>query len=146
MTQAEEIVAAARSTLGLPWQHQGRDGGGLDCAGVVLVAAKSQGFIDWDIPLDYDRVATPDTMLSVCRKHLDSIDPIDLKPGDIVVLRYPKTNHIGIIGDYPVPGHVSIIHAQNSSPRMVVENRFCADWLQMVRATVIGCFRFPERV
>jgi len=146
MTQQQEIVASARSLLGIRWKHQARDGGSLDCAGVVLHAAKAQGFVDWDIPADYEREAPPEAMLSVCREHLIEIPRAELSPGDMVVLRYAKTNHIGVIGDYPVDGHVSIIHAQATSPRCVVENRFCDEWLTMVRAKVIGCFRFPERV
>lgn len=147
MTQQQEIVAAARSMLGMRWAHQARgDGGKTDCAGVVLCAAKSQGFIDWDIPSTYEREAPPEAMLNVCRKHLVEITRAELRPGDMVVLRYPTTNHIGVIGDYPIAGHVSIIHAQAKSPRCVVENRLDDDWLKMVGAVLIGCFRFPEKV
>lgn len=132
--------------VGMPWRHQARKGGRTDCAGLVLVAAREQGFIDWDIPTDYEREAKPEEMLGVCRKYLVEITRPELQPGDIVVMRYPTTNHIGIVGDYPIPGHVSIIHAQASPPSMVVENRLDDDWLRMVKARLVGCFRFPEKV
>lgn len=146
MTQAEEIVQAARSMLGMRWQHQARDGGKTDCAGVVLHAAKTQGLIDLDIPTDYQREAPADAMVKVCRQHLTEVTRAELRPGDVVVLRYPNTNHIGIVGDYPIAGHLSIIHAQAAHPRCVVENRLCDEWLRLVEAKVTGCFRFPDEV
>lgn len=147
MTQQQlEIVAAARSMLGVKWQHQARGTDRTDCLGLVLYAAQGQGLENVDIPNDYERNGSPDAMLSVCRKHLVELERKDLQPGDLVVLRYPTTNHIGIVGDYPVAGHLSIIHAQASAPRCVVENRLDDEWMRMVRASLVGCFRFPERV
>lgn len=149
MTQQEQIVAHARSMLGMRWEHQARGGEGkTDCAGLVLCVAKEQGFLDWDIPSDYARTAEPGEMLAVCRKYLVELARDDLRPGDLVVLRYPATNHIGICGDYPPSPqkHVSIIHATAMAPRRVVENRLDDDWLKMTGATLIGCFRFPEKV
>lgn len=149
MTQQEEIVRHARSMLGMRWAHQARgENGKVDCAGLVLLAAKEIGHLDWDIPSDYARTAKPEEMLEVCRKHLIEITRADLRPGDIVVLRYPDTNHIGICGDYPPSPHkhVSIIHSQASFPREVVECRFDDMWMKMVGARLTGCFRLPEKV
>ncbi|MDM0041885.1 hypothetical protein QTI05_22785 [Variovorax sp. J22R193] len=149
MTQQEEIVAAARSALGKRWAHQARgEDGKTDCAGLVLTVAKEIGFLDWDIPSDYARTAASHEMLEVCRQHFIEIQRPDLRPGDIVVLRYPDTNHIGVIGDYPPApkSHVSIIHATAFYPRCVVENRFDDMWMKMAGARLTGCFRFPERV
>lgn len=146
MTQQEQIVAHARSMLGMRWEHQARGGDGkTDCAGLVLCVAKEQGFLDWDIPSDYARTAAPEEMLAVCREHLTEIPRAELRPGDVVVLRYPNTNHIGICGDYPPsPAHVSIIHATANHPRKVVENRLDDMWLKVAGARLAGCFRFPE--
>lgn len=144
MTQQEEIVAAARRFLGAKWVHQARADDAMDCAGLVIKVAKELGFIDWDIS-GYAREAPQDAMLSICRAHLVEISRSELRPGDLVVLRY-GSNHIGIVGDYPVPGHLSVIHAQATQPRCVVENRLCDEWLSMVRARITGCFRFPEKV
>lgn len=147
MTQQEQIVAHARSMLGMRWEHQARgEDGKTDCAGLVLSTAKAQGFLDWEIPADYAREAPPEAMAAICRKYLIEIPVSELRPGDMVVLRYPTTNHIGIIGDYPyAPGHVSLIHAQATEPRCVVENRLDRDWLKLVRARIVAGFRFPER-
>lgn len=45
LTDAERIafVAAARSFIGVRWQHQGRTAHGLDCAGLVMVALQAVG-------------------------------------------------------------------------------------------------------
>lgn len=148
MTQQEQIVAHARSMLGMRWEHQARgQGGKTDCAGLVLCVAKEQGFLDWDIPSDYARTAAPGEMLAVCRKYLVEITRSELRPGDLVVMRYPETNHIGICGDYPPSpkNHVSIIHATATFPRKVVENRLDDVWLKAVGAKLTGCFRFPEK-
>lgn len=149
MTQQEQIVAHARSMLGMRWEHQARgEDGKTDCAGLVLCVAKEQGFLDWDIPSDYARTAAPGEMLAVCRKYLIEIGRTELRPGDLVVLRYTETNHIGICGDYPPSPHkhVSIIHATAMFPRKVVENRLDDMWLKAVGAKLMGCFRFPEKV
>jgi len=149
MTQQEEIVRHARSMLGHRWEHQARGGNGkTDCAGLILCVAKEVGFIDWDIPSDYARTAKPEEMLDVCRQKFIEITRAELRPGDIVVLRYPETNHIGVCGDYPPSPHkhVSIIHATAFFPRKVVENRLDDMWLKSVGAKLTGCFRFPERV
>lgn len=145
MTPQEEIVAAARSMLGMRWQHQARGENSTDCAGVVLRAAATQGFLNLDIPTDYEREAPPEAMLDVCRKHLIEIQRSEIAAADVVVLRYEKTNHIGVLGDYPVLGHLSIIHAQATHPRRVVENRFCDDWLRIAGARVAGFFRIPPK-
>jgi hypothetical protein len=147
MTPAQkEIVTNARSMLGVRWSHLGRSTGRTDCLGLVLHAAQQQGLDGVDIPDDYERHAGPDAMVSVCRKYLIEVPRDQLQPADLVVLRYPDTNHIGVAGDYPVPGYVSLIHAQASHPHCVVENRLDDGWLKMVGAYVAGCFRFPEKV
>lgn len=147
MNEAQaRIVGQARSMLGVRWQHQARGADRTDCLGLVLQAAQSTGIADVDIPSDYERTASPDAMLSVCRRHLVEVSRKDLQPADLVVLRYPSTNHIGIVGDYPVVGHVSLIHAQATHPRCVVENRLDDEWLRMVGARLVGCFRFPEMI
>lgn len=142
----KQIVSEARSTLGMRWSHQARGKDGkTDCAGVVLMAVQKLGLADIDVPTDYDREAPPEAMVDVCRRFLTEIPKTDLQPGDMVVLRYPNTNHIGICGDYPTaPGYVSIIHATARAPYKVVEHRFDEEWLKAAGAKLVACFRFPE--
>lgn len=144
MTQREEIVASARKYLGARWSHQGRADDKMDCAGLVIKVATEMGFIDWDVT-DYERQATDERMLKLCREHLIEIKRSELLPGDLVVLAYGQNRHIGITGDYP-HGGVSLIHAQAMFPRIVGENRLCDEWLQIVGARIVGCFQFPEKL
>jgi len=43
MIEATRFVAAARDYVGVPFVHQGRGRGGLDCAGLVIAAARDCG-------------------------------------------------------------------------------------------------------
>jgi len=144
MTQREEIVSSARKYIGARWSHQARGDDKMDCAGLVIKVANELGYIDWDIT-DYERQATDERMLRLCREHLIEIRRDQLQPGDLVVLAYGSNRHIGIIGDYPYGG-LSLIHAQAMHPRMVGENRLDDDWLKMVGARIVGCFQFPEKL
>lgn len=142
--QQKEIVSAARRMIGVPWVHQGRSVEGIDCAGLIIKIGNEIGVMDWDLK-DYDRKATQAAMLQICRQHLTEIPRVALQPGDMVVLRFQETNHIGIIGDYK-HGGLSIIHAQATHPRRVGENRFDDDWMKLLKCSLSGCFRFPEGV
>jgi uncharacterized protein YijF (DUF1287 family) len=53
------------------------------------------------------------------------IDVSQLRAGDAVVVRYRQhPQHIGIVGDYPAAGQLSIIHSNNdNNPPKVVESR-----------------------
>ena len=136
-----DIARVARDYLGARWTHQGRAENGLDCAGLIVKVAKELGLSDFD-KTDYARTATDETMLSICREHLVEVARSDLQEGDIVVMRFGATRHIGIVGLYPYGGH-TVIHAQTMHPRMVVENQLSDSWLSMVSASIAGCFRFP---
>lgn len=132
------IVNEARGWLGVRWQHQGRGRDGIDCAGLVIKVA--QAVYGWSFDTrDYARQATDETMLALCHDHLRKIDKADLRPGDVLVMAFENQRHMAIVGDYPAPNELSIIHAY-ASMRKVVESRLDSVWL----GRVIGCFRFPE--
>lgn len=137
MTTAADIVAQARSWIGVRWLHQGRTAEGLDCIGLVLKVAHALQLTEFDTR-DYARYATDETMLDLCRSHLVTVQPADLAPGDIAVFGFDAQRHIGIIGDYPAPGALSLIHA-HAINRQVVEHRLDAQWQRRMR----GQFRFP---
>jgi hypothetical protein len=54
MPRAADIVAAAGAYAGVAWKHQGRAGHGLDCLGLLIVAAldagleHARGFMDME--------------------------------------------------------------------------------------------------
>lgn len=135
------VVKEARTWIGVKWCHQGRSREGIDCAGLVIRVAQDLGCTDFDTA-DYARQATDETMLELCREHLTSVDRSDLQPGDVLVMAFENQRHMAIVGDYPYPGELSIIHAYALAPRKVVEVRLDSTWM----ARVIGTFRFPEAV
>lgn len=135
MSTAGAIVIAARQYLGVRWQHQGRDREGLDCAGLVIAVAHDLGLSDFDTR-DYERQATDETMLQLCRQHLQEVPTDGLQPGDVVVMRFENQRHIAFVGDY-VHGGLSLIHAHAPS-RRVVEHRLDSVW----RERIAGAFRF----
>ena len=67
-------------------------------------------------------------------EYLEPIDRRDLQPADIVLIAFGGVEtHLGMIGDYPAPGELSLIHAYLQA-RKVVEHRFDASWRQRVTA------------
>lgn len=136
MITGAQIVACARTQIGVRWRHQGRTPQGRDCIGLVLHVAHTLGLSDFDTR-DYARLATDETMLALCRQHMQSVLPGDLQPGDVPVFAFGVQRHIGIVGDYP-GGGLSLIHAAAAN-RAVVEHRLDSVW----RSRIVGRFRFP---
>lgn len=121
------LVAAARTWLGVRWQHRGRTRVGVDCVGLPRCAYADLGV---ELPdfLDYPREPQP----AVLEAHMTAAlgEPVhrapvrraDLLPGDIVVLRHPSLpKHVGIVGDYP-GRRLSLIHACGHTNK-VIEHR-----------------------
>mgnify|MGYP000308850099 CR=1 FL=1 len=136
--QQRDTVATARSYLGTRWLHQGRTREGIDCIGLVIEVAKHVKGWTYDIT-DYARQATDETMLNLCHHHLEAKGLHEVQPGDVLIMAFDHQRHAAIVGDYPAPHEVSIIHAYATS-RAVVEQRLDTMWSNRV----IGCFRFPE--
>ena len=67
--RAGQIVAAARRYLGAPFRRQGRDGEGMDCAGLVVAAANGAGMAiaapDW-LPYRGAGSAEVETLFRAC--------------------------------------------------------------------------------
>lgn len=143
MNPNADIVAAARSWIGVRWRHQGRSRKGVDCAGLVIEIAKDVRGSHFD-KRDYPRHASDETMLRLCEQHLARVRIGDARPGDAMVFAFEHQRHIGIVGDY-VFGGLSLIHAYLPPGKVVgkvVETRLDDKWLARAR----GCFRFPERM
>jgi cell wall-associated NlpC family hydrolase len=113
MSRRADFLRIARSYIGTPYHHMGRQPGiGLDCAGVVICAAREAGLVaaDFDVPA-YTR--SPDgRMLDFCDAHMDRLPgEREMLPGDVVVLEVDvDPQHLGVIGDHRFGGH-SIVHA-----------------------------------
>lgn len=142
MTTRADVVRVARTYLETPFHHRGRlPGVGLDCAGIIICAARELGLVaaDFDVPA---YTPTPDgrTMLEWCRAHMKSVARVNMQPGDVIVLItdvHPQ--HLGILGDYR-HGGLSIIHAANNAdPPRVIETRLMFSRV----ARFVGAFALP---
>jgi cell wall-associated NlpC family hydrolase len=133
---------AARAYVGVPFVHQGRTRRGLDCIGLLCLALHDAGLGHYvDHPenrVDYGR--TPYMGLLEARMRQIFGEPVaDMRPGDVVALRYAgPTRHVGIVGDHP--HGLSLIHTDSHLGR-VTEHRIDAKWL----ARIALVFR-PENV
>lgn len=138
MTTRAEFVAEARTWILTPWAHQGRTRDGCDCAGLLICVGQSLGLTEFDLR-DYERLPDGEQMMALCREHLTQIEQPAMQPGDIVVMRFDvEPQHIGILGDYPYGGGLSLIHS-NQRVGKVVEHRLDAVW----RARVVAVFSVP---
>lgn len=139
MTTRADIVRVARSYLGTPFHHMGRQPGlGLDCAGIPICVCRELGTVapDYDVP---PYTPTPDgrTLLEWCNSRLKRV--VQMQPGDMIVTAVDADpQHIGILGDYR-HGGLSLIHAaSNASPPRVIETRLMfSRALRLVAAYVL---------
>lgn len=132
----DEVVAAARDWLGVPFLHQGRSRAGVDCAGLVICVARGLG----ELPEGYDvngyRRAPDGSMLRECDARLVPIS--GLEAGAVAMMRFSEEpQHLAFVAPYR-HGGFALIHALQKSGR-VVEHRLDPTW----RGRIVRLFRFP---
>lgn len=133
-----DIVAAGRRWLDTPYAHEGRIlGVAADCICVPLLAARELGLSDFDIR-GYSRRPGAEDILALCRARPELQEVRVHQPGDLVVLAWREgarevPAHFGLIGDYPIPGHCSLIHAW-AQARKVCEHRIDDAWQRRIIA------------
>jgi cell wall-associated NlpC family hydrolase len=106
-----DIVASARSWVGVPYRHLGRDRSGVDCAGLIMNVAKDFAIVP-EAPAAYSNQPKGQTLLVPADKQMWKITRDRIIPGDIVVLwawTPSEPQHFGVIGDSP--HGVTLIHA-----------------------------------
>jgi NlpC/P60 family putative phage cell wall peptidase len=142
MVTRADIVAEARTWLGVPWRHQGwRRETGCDCVGLVRGVGHALGLIDAfdENPanarfIGYAREPNPALMRAALDLHLVAIARRSAGPGDVLWLRFGnEPRHLAIL----TPDN-QIIHALESVGK-VVEHRLDARWAQRC----IAAWRFP---
>ena len=134
MTTAADVVVWARSQLDVPWRHQARlPGVAMDCAGLVICAARSLGLVPADFDVNGYSRAPDGTMLAWCEKYMTRLQAPET--GAVVVLATQRDpQHLGILVPYRHGGW-AVVHANNASiPARVVENRLIENATTRVRA------------
>ncbi|CAI2936032.1 C40 family peptidase [Aminobacter niigataensis] len=108
--------------VGIPFVSRGRSRAGLDCWGLVrLIYAQELGI---ELP-SYGEIAAHD-LISVSREVTSGkdgeawgeVDRRDLRPFDVVVMRYHGSRRIGHVG--AVADATNMIHVEEASAAVVV--------------------------
>lgn len=98
-----EFVAAARGYIGVPWVHQGRSMRGVDCIGLVVMAARDCG-LDVDMRADYGRNQNYAQMKPLLIRHCHRVG--DPGQGIIVLFKNDSLLHLAVL-----TGTGAVIHA-----------------------------------
>jgi cell wall-associated NlpC family hydrolase len=133
--KARSIITAARDCVGTPFRHQGRlPGIGLDCAGLVIHAAKSVGLTVRDYtgypnrPFNGMLKRMLDDQICIREIYLT-----DVLPGDVLLMRVNQApQHLAIVsfGNY-------IIHAYQNIGK-VAEHGID----EITRLKIVAAYRF----
>lgn len=141
-----EVVTEARAWLGTPFVHQAHTiGVGADCAGLVAGVAIRLGLLPanwWEhyfvAHAGYARTPGPGLASALCRRFMRHFDPVQARPGDVLLLRYSvEPQHLAIATPYH-HGGLAMIHAC-SRVGSVIEHRLADVW----RARVVAAFALP---
>lgn len=130
----EDIAAAARACVGTPFRLQGRvPGRGLDCAGVVVHAARRAGLAGYDdtgygLTQNGARIAQ-----AMARAGLVPVAPQAAQAGDVLLFDLGRgLLHLAIRSEH------GIIHAHRGLGR-VVEHGLDDTW----QKALVAAWRFP---
>lgn len=133
------LLEEARALLDVRFRHQGRSReSGLDCAGLVLVAAWEAGVSNFDFR-GYARYPDGRTLKRLFEAQTVPVDPARARPGDIALMRgldggaWPC--HLGYLTSVEP---WTLLHCY-APVRRVVESRLGAAW----RAAVVGVYSWP---
>lgn len=140
----EAILAATRSWLGTPYQHQASlKGVGCDCLGLVRGVWREVCGAEPELPppyrADWAETGSQETLLEAARRHLRPIPVEAFQPGDVLLFRMSPdacVKHAAIVSAAD-PG-AKIIHAYWG--RACVESWLGPWW----RRRLAFAFSFPE--
>ncbi len=129
---SDEVVAAARETLGTPFRHQGRAiGVGLDCAGVAIYVASRLGFEPSDV-IGYGETPANGQLERMIEEqgYLEEVD--SRQPGDLLLMR--------ILGE---PQHVAICAGETMIHSYASVERCCEhDIGERWESRIVKVYRF----
>ena len=131
----QDIVDEARTWLGVPWRHLGRNRAGIDCVGLGVVVTRALGISDYDVA-SYGRTPVPG-LVDHIRRVMTEIPVTDIRAGDVIALKdsaYPF--HVAFVSEKYGVTHIIHAHARR---RMVVEEPYTGEWPGLTT----HAFRFP---
>jgi len=135
MTTANDVIAVARSLLGVPFHHQMRSRLGIDCAGVPIFIARELALVDSDFDVNgYAKMPDGKTLQAYCDRHMIVADEPEAGGAVLIAWRDGPPHHLGIVANH-VGGGLSIIHADGERQKKVIETRLeFSNYFRLVRA------------
>jgi cell wall-associated NlpC family hydrolase len=129
-----DFIETARGFLGTPFHHQGRlPGVGLDCAGLVVCAARAHGYEVADVQ-GYASTPSQGLFTKALLDHCDPIAQADILPGDLMMFAFKsEPQHIAIVSGI---NPLTLLHAY-AAVRSVVEHHLDAAW----QSRLCACYR-----
>ena len=113
MDKRTQLIEAARSFIGVRFSHQGRSRrNGLDCGGLVLLAARQThlssleflGYADFPADGEFDRLLEESCLpLGWTSSYPHNFDGTEFLPGDLLSFDYKNgegTRHIALVTDF----------------------------------------------
>ena len=138
MPNRDEVIAEARRWLDVPWKHQGRTRGGIDCAGLVILVGKTLGVVDYDTT-NYQRRTHGHDFLNHFRKNMKEKPVINAIPGDVLLFRDKQFPcHSTIVGLTNDGSALTIIHAHALRRKVIEERLDQGDWMNLR----VACFEY----
>jgi len=113
---AQAFIKAARGFLGAPWVHQGRTEKGMDCVGLVVLAARAVGM---DAPLEatYGRMQDYRQARRYLGQFCERVG--SAVPGDIVIFQNSQSLHMAIVSETQSDHPVRVIQAFGPKSKVV---------------------------
>jgi cell wall-associated NlpC family hydrolase len=122
VTTPEAVVREARSWVGVPFRHQGRDRNGVDCVGLPIVVLHNLGAVEADFEIrDYPRLPFQGNLESRIVAHCTPLP--EAVPGCLIALKWHRSlAHVALYTDAD-----TLIHALERHGR-VIEHGFRGMW------------------
>jgi cell wall-associated NlpC family hydrolase len=121
-----ELIRIARTWLGVPFAHQGRNRAGVDCGGLLVAVADEAG-LNITPPAVYSQSPDPSVIDTTLMINATRIPLDQIQPGDILRFSFAgEPRHVGLATD------IGVIHAWQK-PGKVVEHRLDAVWRNRLR-------------
>ncbi len=133
MINPQQVVNAARACVGTPFRHQGSDGLGMDCAGLLIAVARKLG-LNHPAALAYPALPPMGLFDQLLLEYCWPVSEPEV--GGVVRLFVSRrAQHLAICGDYPHSG-MTLIHSFMTAGR-VTEHRLDDRWLRRI----VSCWR-----
>lgn len=118
------FVDEALDLVGTPFHHQGRTDDGVDCLGLIVLAARRAGVtgVEDHVP-DYVRRPDPEVLRLGLNKRMRRVSWRDRRNGDVLLMKEGDLSaHLGILEvDPPDHGREYIIHAYAKARKVIRE-------------------------